>query len=81
MSSSGPGMDPVMRHWLVGSVSAFAVLGFVLGSRAADFVGDVLSAIFHFEVNNGQPRKTDTFFALNFLLIVMAATWFALRQA
>lgn len=39
MSSSGPGMDPVMRHWLVGSVSAFAVLGFVLGSRCARFRG------------------------------------------
>ena len=39
MSSSGPGKDPVMRHWLVGSVSAFAVLGFVLGSRCARFRG------------------------------------------
>ena len=48
---------------------------------APDFVGDVLSAIFRFEVNDGQPRKTNTFFALIFLLIVMAATWFALRQA
>ena len=79
MSSSRPGMDPVMRHWLVESVSAFTVLGFVLGSGAADFVGDVLSAIFHFEANDGQPRKTKTFFALIFLLIVMTATWFTLR--
>ncbi|QTD44814.1 hypothetical protein [Ottowia testudinis] len=76
MNYSGPGMDPVLRHWLVGSVSAFAALGFVLGSTAADLVGDALSAILHFEVNDNQPQRMTAFFALIFLAIVIATIWF-----
>lgn len=71
---SGPGLDPLLRHWLVGAGGAMAALGFVLGPRAADALGDVLAAVLSFELAEGH-RAVTALFLLVFIALVMAALW------
>ena len=72
----GPGMDPVMRHWVAGLGTTFAVLGFVFGARSADWLGDALSAVFHFEMDQHHKRPSAVF-TLVLLALLVAAIWFS----
>ena len=54
LSYDGPGLDPVLRHWVVWVGGAFGVLGFWFRERMGDFIGSTISAIFHFEAD--QPK-------------------------
>lgn len=76
LSYDGPGMDPVLRHWLVGVGGGFAVLGFFFGARVADWVGDTLSAILHFEWDR-TPYRAGTAFVLVLVVLMVAAVWFS----
>ena len=76
LNYDGPGMDPALRHWLLGAGGSFAVLGAVLGAKAADVVGDVLNAILHFEFNDTPGNGTRWLVALVFVAICIAAIWF-----
>ena len=71
----GPGMDPVLRHWVTYSSGAFAAIGFLFGERVGDVFGDTINAIFHFEVNY-TPRESSTVFGIVLLAIIIAAIWF-----
>jgi hypothetical protein len=72
----GPGMDPVLRHWLTYSSGAFAVIGFVFRERVGDAVGDTINAIFHFESNHPPNENAGVWVALVFAAIIIAAIWF-----
>ena len=72
----GPGMDPVLRHWVAGLGTTFAVLGFVFGARSADWLGDALSAVFHFEMDQHHKRPSAVF-TLVLLALLVAAIWFS----
>lgn len=76
LNYSGRPMDPVFRHWVIGSAGAFAVPGFVVGARAADVVGDAFSAIFHFELNQAPGQAAGLAAGLIFLVLVGVALWF-----
>ena len=52
LNYSGSAMDPVLRHWLIGCIAVFAVLGFVFKEQAADFVGDTINDM-NFAHNGG----------------------------
>jgi hypothetical protein len=72
----GPGMDPVLRHWVSCLTVSFAALGFIFRARLADFLGDASSAIFHFEVGDTPERSVGPVFVIAFLAIILAAIWF-----
>lgn len=72
----GPGMDPVLRHWLTYLTAAFAALGFALRERAGDIAGDTLNAIFHFEINDTSGNTLGAVAAIIYLTIAIAAIWF-----
>jgi len=76
LNYTGPGMDPVLRHWLIWSSGAFGAIGFVLRERAADVVGDAISAIFHFEFNQTPGESKGILVALMLIAIIIAAIWF-----
>lgn len=76
LNYDGPGMDPVLRHWLTYVTAAFAVFGFIFRERVGDIVGDSLTAIFHFEVNEAPGQSASAVVALVFLAIIIAAIWF-----
>ena len=73
----GPAMDPALRHWLRCSIAVFAVLGFVFKQAAADFIGDTLSAIFHFESSHWPGHGGRLVFGLVLLALCLAAIWFS----
>ena len=75
LNYSGPGMDPVLMHWLKWSAAAVAVLGLVLKERIGDLVGDAISAVFHFESNQSFDGAVRTVTAFVYLAIVVAAIW------
>ena len=76
MNYTGPGMDPVLRHWLVCSTSVFAALGFFFKDTAADFLADAVSAIVHFEFNEAPGNAARYGVGIVFLAICIAAIWF-----
>jgi hypothetical protein len=73
VNHSGAGIDAALRHWVTSMGGAFAVLGAVLGAKAADVVGDVLNALFRFKFNDSPGKMTLTVaaFAIMCLLIVV----------
>lgn len=71
----GPGIDPALRHWLVGMGGSFALLGLVLGARVADWLGDALSAIISLEWDT-QPAQHTLVLVLALGLLV-ALLWFS----
>lgn len=75
LNYSGPGMDPVLRHWVTWTSAALAVAGFLLRHRVADVIGDIISGIFHFESNDSSPHGLRTLAILVLLVIVIAAIW------
>ena len=75
LNYSGPGMDPVLRHWIIWTSAALAVIGFVFRVSVADAVGDIISGIFHFETNDTSGHGLRTVASLVCLAIVIAAIW------
>jgi len=76
LNYSGPGMDPVLRHWVQYSGGAFAAWGVVFRERAADAVGDTVSAILHFEFDEAPGRTASALVSCVVLAITLAAIWF-----
>ena len=76
LNYDGPSMDPVLRHWLVCGIGVFAVLGFVFQQTTADFVGDTVSAMVHFEFDE-VPDHAGRYLVFAVLLVIcLAAIWF-----
>ena len=75
LNYTGPAMHPALKHWLQGSITVFAVLGFILRERAGEVVGDTLSAVFHFEFNSEPARTARLLVAVVFIAICIAAIW------
>ena len=76
LNYNGPGMDPILRHWVIGVGGAFAVLGFFLRAYVGEFLGDVLNGILHFEVNHPPGSSVRLVVSMVFLTIIIAAIWF-----
>lgn len=72
----GPGMDPVLRHWLVCLGGVFALFGFIFRGRVVDFFADALGAALHFEFSETPGNGVSTVFAMVFLALVVAAIWY-----
>ena len=68
-------MDPVLRHWVTWTSAALAVLGFVFRQNVANVAGDIISGIFHFEINDLPSQGLSTLACLVCLAIVIAAIW------
>ncbi len=81
LNFSGPGMDPILRHWLTYACGAYAAVGFFFQASVGDIVGDTLNAIFYSEANSTSDGKTSSFFSLIFLVIIIAAIWFTVPRA
>lgn len=77
LNFNGPGMDPVLRHWLLWSSGAFGAIGFVFREYVGDAVGDTISAIFHFESNYPPNEGSKILVGLVFTAIIIAAIWFS----
>ena len=75
----GPGIDPILRHWLTWSGIVFAVFALVLRERLADLVAATISAIFHFEIDQA-PRSSGLLVNVIFLCILVAAIWFTVPR-
>ena len=73
----GPGIDPVLRHWVTYAGGAFGVIGFLLRQRLGDAVGDTIGAIVQFEANESPRGRASPFLVLVFLSIIVAAIWFS----
>jgi hypothetical protein len=80
LSYDGPGMDPVLRHWLTYMGGAFAALGFIFRARVGDVVGDTISIIFHFEIDQAPSERAGVGVGLVFLAIIVAAVWFTVPR-
>jgi hypothetical protein len=76
-SFNGSGIDPILRHWVASLSATFAALGFIFRAQVGDFIGDSLSAIFQFESQNTRARPVSVFFAIAFIALVIALTWFS----
>lgn len=76
LNFSASGIDPILRHWVTWVGGAFATLGFLFRERVGDFIGDAISAIFHFESNNTPGATVSAIFSLVFLAIIIGAVWF-----
>lgn len=76
LNYDGPGMDPVLRHWVQYTGGVFAALGFIFRERAADAVGDTVSGILHFEFNEEPGRAASAWVGCVVLAIALAAIWF-----
>lgn len=76
LNYDGPGMDPVLRHWVVYVGGVFAALGFLFKERVGDFIGNTISGIFHFEANDAPGSTASALVGLVFLAIIIAAVWF-----
>ncbi|MBT9566750.1 MAG: hypothetical protein IV085_00475 [Thiobacillus sp.] len=77
LNYDGPGMDPVLRHWLTWAAAVFATTGLLLRQRVTRAVGDTFKAIFHFELDSTPDERWGAIVALVFLVIVVAAIWFS----
>lgn len=76
LSYDGPGLDPVLRHWVTYMGGVFAALGFIFRARVGDVVGDTISIIFHFEIDQAPSERAGVGVGLVFLAIIVAAVWF-----
>jgi len=77
----GPGMDPLLRHWLTWSGAGFAALGFLLRQRITQAASDTFTAIFHFELDYAPEARWGAIVALVFMAIVIAAIWFSVPHS
>lgn len=76
----GPDMDPVLHHWVSWLSGIFAACGFTFRARIGDFLGDSLSAIFHFEAGDTPGNSVTPVLAVAFLVIIIAAIWFTVPK-
>ena len=76
LNYDGPGMDPILRHWVTYLGGVFAAFGFLFKERVGDFIGDTISGILHFEVNYPPGSAASAWVGLVFLAIIIAAVWF-----
>jgi hypothetical protein len=76
LNYDGPGMDPILRHWVTYLGGVFAAFGFLFKERVGDFIGDTISGILHFEVNDPPGSAASAWVGLVFLAIIIAAVWF-----
>lgn len=75
LNYSGPGMNPVLHHWVIWTSAELADIGFVFRVSAADAVGDIVSGIVHFERNDTSGHGLRTVPSLVCVAIVIAAIW------
>lgn len=73
----GLALDPVLRHWVLGGVVGFSVLGFVFKVGVLDVVFGALSAILHFEGGQAPDQRSGPIAALVFLVLVIVLLWFS----
>ncbi len=78
LNYQGPGLDPVLRHWVSWIGGTFGVLGFLFRERVGDFIGNTISIIFHFEADSARGSPVSAVFGLVLLAIIIAAAWFTL---
>lgn len=78
LNYQGPGLDPVLRHWVTWIGGAFSVLGFLLRERFGDFIGHTISVIFYFEADSARGSAASALLGLVFLALAIAAAWFTL---
>ena len=76
LNYDGPGMDPLLRHWVQYAGAVFAALGFIFRERAADAVADTVSGILHFEFNETPGRAASALVGCVVIAITIAAIWF-----
>ena len=81
LNFSGPGMDPILRHWLTYACAAYGAFGFFFRASVGDIVGDTLSVIFHSEANSAPENKASPIVSLIFIVIIVAAIWFTVPRA
>jgi len=72
----GPGIDPVLRHWVTYAGWAFAAIGFLFRQHLANVIGGTINAIFHFEVDIAPDERRGPVVVLVFLVIIVTAIWF-----
>lgn len=77
LNYDGPGVAPVIRHWLTHAATAFALIGFVFRERVGDVVGDTLKVILQFEIDQPPGNFSGWLVAIVFSAIIIAAIWFA----
>jgi hypothetical protein len=71
----GPGIDPLLRQWIVLGSVIFAALGFILRERAADVVAGALSAVLGSEPTSVSARVGSAVLRGVVLVIVVALIW------
>jgi hypothetical protein len=76
LNYAGPGMDPILRHWLTYASAAYAAFGFFFRDSVGNIVGDTLGAIFQFKANSVPEGKASPIVSLLFIVIIVAAIWF-----
>jgi hypothetical protein len=76
LNYNGPGMDPILRHWLTYSCGSFAAVGFLFRERVGDAIGDTINAIFHFESNHPPGEGERILVGVVFTAIIIAAIWY-----
>ena len=79
LNYDGPGMDPILRHWITWAGGTFAVFGLLFGPLLGGLIGDTIAAIFHFEMGV-SPRNPSLGMSLIFIAIVAAAIWFTVPK-
>jgi hypothetical protein len=72
---SGPGIDPVLQHWVIYCSGGLWLLGFWQKERVADLLGDTIHAIYHFEISHYPGRALGMFVCLIWIVLLFAATW------
>ena len=74
---NGPGIDPVLRHWVQACALVFGIVGAAVGPVVMDAVSDVFAAILNAELDTRDNRSyTTAFCVLVVLLIALAIVWF-----
>ena len=76
LNYDGPGLDPVLRHWVVWLASGFSLLGFIMGARAGEVLGDIWNAVFHFEFEQTPGASARLVCSLGVMAMLIAAIWF-----
>jgi len=80
LNYDGPGMDPILQHWLIWSISAFASLGFIFREGIIELLSDTIIAIIHFELNSVPQKNNSDIVAFVFLVITITAIWFTVPR-
>jgi len=73
---SGPGLDPVLMHWVKVLGAAFALLGFFLKDRVGSVVGDAFATIFNFEADHHPRSDVSGWQALFTIVLVGVLIWY-----